>query len=117
MNLYPLTYHATRNQLLTEIASRNAEIAELRAEITELRATIIEADSAFNLDGHVSTWEETTSLVRMCHKGRSALDKNARDAVHFRRLKAILANGRTVGASSADAALKAENYLHDNHLV
>lgn len=48
-----------------------AEIADLRAEIASLRATITEADSAFNLDGHISTtkrqleaemWQRFTGL-------------------------------------------------------
>jgi len=49
-----------------------------RAEVAELRATIIEADSAYNLDGYTSTWEETAGLVRMCHAGRAALDELTR---------------------------------------
>jgi hypothetical protein len=62
------TYRASQRDLY-------AENQALRAENAELRATIIEADSAFNLDGHVSDWEETASLVRLCHEGRAALDE------------------------------------------
>lgn len=78
---FPVTYTATRNQLLTEIASLRGENSALTAEIAELRATIIEADSAFNLDGHVSAWEETAGLVRMCHEGRHAMDECARHRI------------------------------------
>ena len=70
-----------RGKLYVENQNLRAEISTLRAEIAELRATITEADSAFNLDGHISTWKETAGLVRMCHEGRYAMDECARHTI------------------------------------
>lgn len=61
----------------TEIAQLRATIADLEDTIRQLRAEIIAADSAYNLNGRISTWEETVGLVRMCHEGRHAMDELA----------------------------------------
>jgi hypothetical protein len=55
------------------LAERNAA----HIEVARLRATIIEADSAYNIGGEISTWDETAGLVRLCHEGASALKQVA----------------------------------------
>jgi hypothetical protein len=60
--------------MLDELRRR---LHESEAKNAALRATIIEADSAFNRDGHESAWDETHCLVRLCHEGRAAKDELA----------------------------------------
>jgi len=71
-------YQRSQRELYQENQELNARIGKLEAENAELTRWIIEADSAYNLDGHVSVFpDECLGLVRMCHEGRAALDELA----------------------------------------
>lgn len=67
-----------------------SDISALLDEIEQLTNWIIEADSVFNTDGHTSkNLDECVGLVRMCHEGRAALDKQQDLEAEIMRLRGI----------------------------
>ena len=58
------------------IGGLQARLRQRDSERDALREQIIEASSAYNLNGHIDTIDETLGLVRMCHEGAQALKEN-----------------------------------------
>ena len=99
-------------RLRDKLLERETWVAQRDAEIDELQNQIIEADSAYNIDGHTSFMAETASLVRLCHEGAAALHEVARLRDGLRAVGVIVAGLSMTDVNFGRAELaRVEGYI------